>query len=100
VAKLKKVAPEVTEDHLKVHRPWGSYQSVDNGGQPCRSPAVRGKKRCRQAREEQKVASVASRAIRTVENRPGEYFPSIKKAGKPVCQRQEFKEGPAPKYFE
>src|ERR1700761_2338429 len=31
VAKLKTVAPEVTEDHLKVHRPWGSYQSVDNG---------------------------------------------------------------------
>ena len=21
----------VTEEHLKVHRPWGSYQSVDNG---------------------------------------------------------------------
>jgi mannose-1-phosphate guanylyltransferase / mannose-6-phosphate isomerase len=31
VAKLKTVAPAVTEDHLKVHRPWGSYQSVDNG---------------------------------------------------------------------
>ena len=31
VAKLKAVAPQVTEDHLKVHRPWGSYQSVDNG---------------------------------------------------------------------
>jgi mannose-1-phosphate guanylyltransferase/mannose-6-phosphate isomerase len=31
VAKLKKVAPQVTEDHIKVHRPWGSYQSVDNG---------------------------------------------------------------------
>ncbi len=31
VAKLKKVAPHVTEDHIKVHRPWGSYQSVDNG---------------------------------------------------------------------
>ena len=31
VAKLKSVAPEVTEDHIKVHRPWGSYQSVDNG---------------------------------------------------------------------
>ncbi len=31
VAKLKKVAPKVTEDHLKVHRPWGSYQSVDDG---------------------------------------------------------------------
>jgi mannose-1-phosphate guanylyltransferase / mannose-6-phosphate isomerase len=31
VAKLKTVAPQVTEDHLKVHRPWGSYQSVDTG---------------------------------------------------------------------
>ena len=31
VAKLKTVAPQVTEDHLKVHRPWGSYQSVDMG---------------------------------------------------------------------
>jgi mannose-1-phosphate guanylyltransferase / mannose-6-phosphate isomerase len=31
VAKVKIVAPEVTEGHLKVHRPWGSYQSVDNG---------------------------------------------------------------------
>jgi mannose-1-phosphate guanylyltransferase/mannose-6-phosphate isomerase len=31
VAKLKTAAPQVTEDHLKVHRPWGSYQSVDNG---------------------------------------------------------------------
>jgi mannose-1-phosphate guanylyltransferase / mannose-6-phosphate isomerase len=31
VAKLKAIAPEVTEDHLKVHRPWGSYQSVDIG---------------------------------------------------------------------
>jgi mannose-1-phosphate guanylyltransferase/mannose-6-phosphate isomerase len=31
VAKLKTVAPEVTEEHLKVHRPWGSYQSVDIG---------------------------------------------------------------------
>jgi mannose-1-phosphate guanylyltransferase / mannose-6-phosphate isomerase len=31
VAKLKSVAPQVTVDHLKVHRPWGSYQSVDNG---------------------------------------------------------------------
>ena len=31
VAKLKAVAPQVTEDHLKVHRPWGSYQSIDNG---------------------------------------------------------------------
>jgi mannose-1-phosphate guanylyltransferase / mannose-6-phosphate isomerase len=31
VARLKTVAPHVTEDHLKVHRPWGSYQSIDNG---------------------------------------------------------------------
>ena len=31
VAKLKATAPEVTESHIKVHRPWGSYQSVDNG---------------------------------------------------------------------
>jgi mannose-1-phosphate guanylyltransferase / mannose-6-phosphate isomerase len=31
VAKLKTIAPEVTEDHLRVHRPWGAYQSVDNG---------------------------------------------------------------------
>jgi mannose-1-phosphate guanylyltransferase / mannose-6-phosphate isomerase len=31
VARLKTVAPHVTEDHLKMHRPWGSYQSVDNG---------------------------------------------------------------------
>jgi mannose-1-phosphate guanylyltransferase/mannose-6-phosphate isomerase len=31
VAKLKGVAPEVTESHIRVHRPWGSYQSVDNG---------------------------------------------------------------------
>lgn len=31
VGKLKVVAPHVTEDHLKVHRPWGSYQSLDTG---------------------------------------------------------------------
>ena len=31
VARLKTVAPAVTEDHIRVHRPWGSYQSVDNG---------------------------------------------------------------------
>jgi mannose-1-phosphate guanylyltransferase/mannose-6-phosphate isomerase len=31
VQKLKDVAPGVTEDHLKVHRPWGSYQALDNG---------------------------------------------------------------------
>jgi mannose-1-phosphate guanylyltransferase/mannose-6-phosphate isomerase len=31
VAKLKSVAPQVTDHHLKVDRPWGSYQSVDAG---------------------------------------------------------------------
>ena len=31
VKRLKEVAPAVTEAHLKVHRPWGSYQSVDQG---------------------------------------------------------------------
>lgn len=31
VQKLKEVAPAVTEDHLKVHRPWGNYQSLDSG---------------------------------------------------------------------
>jgi mannose-1-phosphate guanylyltransferase / mannose-6-phosphate isomerase len=31
VKTLKQVAPNVTEQHLKVHRPWGSYQSIDNG---------------------------------------------------------------------
>jgi mannose-6-phosphate isomerase-like protein (cupin superfamily) len=31
VAKLKTVAPQLTEEHIRVHRPWGSYQSVDNG---------------------------------------------------------------------
>jgi len=31
VSKLKQVAPALTEDHLKVHRPWGSYQSLDQG---------------------------------------------------------------------
>ena len=31
VQKLKEVAPTVTEEHLKVHRPWGSYHSVDRG---------------------------------------------------------------------
>lgn len=29
VAKLKEIAPKVTEEPLKVHRPWGSYQSLD-----------------------------------------------------------------------
>ena len=31
VAKLKNLSPQVIKDHLKVHRPWGSYQSVDDG---------------------------------------------------------------------
>lgn len=31
VTKLKLIAPHVTEDHPKVHRPWGSYQSLDIG---------------------------------------------------------------------
>jgi mannose-1-phosphate guanylyltransferase/mannose-6-phosphate isomerase len=31
VARLKTVAPQVTEEHLKVHRPWGNYQSIDIG---------------------------------------------------------------------
>jgi mannose-1-phosphate guanylyltransferase/mannose-6-phosphate isomerase len=31
VSRLRNVAPKVTEDHIKVHRPWGSYMSVDNG---------------------------------------------------------------------
>jgi mannose-1-phosphate guanylyltransferase / mannose-6-phosphate isomerase len=31
VGRLKQVAPALTEDHLRVHRPWGSYQSLDQG---------------------------------------------------------------------
>lgn len=31
VGKLRTIAPQVTEDHIKVHRPWGSYQSLDTG---------------------------------------------------------------------
>jgi mannose-1-phosphate guanylyltransferase/mannose-6-phosphate isomerase len=31
VEKLKEVAPRVTEDHITVHRPWGSYQSLEDG---------------------------------------------------------------------
>jgi mannose-1-phosphate guanylyltransferase/mannose-6-phosphate isomerase len=31
VQRLKQVAPAVTEDHIRVHRPWGNYQSLDNG---------------------------------------------------------------------
>jgi mannose-1-phosphate guanylyltransferase/mannose-6-phosphate isomerase len=31
VEELKRVAPKITEEHLRVHRPWGSYQSLDEG---------------------------------------------------------------------
>ncbi len=31
VGELKEVAPSVTVDHIRVHRPWGNYQSLDNG---------------------------------------------------------------------
>jgi len=31
VQKLKEVAPAVTIDHIRMHRPWGSYQSLDSG---------------------------------------------------------------------
>jgi len=31
VARLKEKAPEVTDHHLRVHRPWGSYESLDSG---------------------------------------------------------------------
>ena len=31
VQTLKDVAPAVTQDHIRVHRPWGNYQSLDNG---------------------------------------------------------------------
>jgi mannose-1-phosphate guanylyltransferase/mannose-6-phosphate isomerase len=31
VGRLKQVAPALTVDHLRVHRPWGSYQSLDQG---------------------------------------------------------------------
>ena len=31
VERLKQVSPALTQDHLKVHRPWGSYQSLDLG---------------------------------------------------------------------
>ena len=31
VEKIKITAPQLAEDHLKVHRPWGSYQSLDQG---------------------------------------------------------------------
>jgi mannose-1-phosphate guanylyltransferase/mannose-6-phosphate isomerase len=31
IGELKSVAPKIAEEHLKVHRPWGSYQSLDVG---------------------------------------------------------------------
>ena len=31
VERLRQVAPALTQDHLKVHRPWGSYRSLDLG---------------------------------------------------------------------
>jgi mannose-1-phosphate guanylyltransferase/mannose-6-phosphate isomerase len=31
VEKVKIAAPQLAEDHLRVHRPWGSYQSLDRG---------------------------------------------------------------------
>jgi mannose-1-phosphate guanylyltransferase/mannose-6-phosphate isomerase len=31
VVKLKALAPQVTEQHRRVHRPWGSYQSLHTG---------------------------------------------------------------------
>ena len=31
VARLKQAAPDVTDHHLRVHRPWGSYESLDRG---------------------------------------------------------------------
>ena len=37
--RLKEVAPTVTEEHLKVHRPWGSYQSRRSWASAFRSSA-------------------------------------------------------------
>jgi mannose-1-phosphate guanylyltransferase / mannose-6-phosphate isomerase len=31
IGELKTVAPKIAEEHVKVHRPWGSYQSLDIG---------------------------------------------------------------------
>ncbi|HTS42721.1 MAG TPA: mannose-1-phosphate guanylyltransferase/mannose-6-phosphate isomerase [Xanthobacteraceae bacterium] len=31
IGELKTVEPKLAEEHLKVHRPWGSYQSLDMG---------------------------------------------------------------------
>jgi mannose-1-phosphate guanylyltransferase / mannose-6-phosphate isomerase len=32
VERLKQVAPNLVEEHVRVHRPWGFYQSLDQGG--------------------------------------------------------------------
>jgi mannose-1-phosphate guanylyltransferase/mannose-6-phosphate isomerase len=31
VEKVRAAAPQLADNHLKVHRPWGSYQSLDQG---------------------------------------------------------------------
>jgi mannose-1-phosphate guanylyltransferase/mannose-6-phosphate isomerase len=31
VQALKNVAPSVAQDHVRVHRPWGAYQALDEG---------------------------------------------------------------------
>jgi mannose-1-phosphate guanylyltransferase/mannose-6-phosphate isomerase len=31
IERLKEVAPAVVQEHLTVHRPWGSYQALDQG---------------------------------------------------------------------
>jgi len=31
VQALKNVAPNITREHVRVHRPWGSYQALDEG---------------------------------------------------------------------
>jgi mannose-1-phosphate guanylyltransferase/mannose-1-phosphate guanylyltransferase/mannose-6-phosphate isomerase len=31
VQKLKETNPRITEEHIKTHRPWGSYQALDDG---------------------------------------------------------------------
>jgi mannose-1-phosphate guanylyltransferase/mannose-6-phosphate isomerase len=31
VEKIKATSPQLAEDHINVHRPWGSYQSLDQG---------------------------------------------------------------------
>jgi mannose-1-phosphate guanylyltransferase/mannose-6-phosphate isomerase len=31
VTRLRAVAPQLTEEHIRVHRPWGAYQAIDSG---------------------------------------------------------------------